>query len=197
MAGVIDFFNFMGYDYDGSWDTHAGHQANLYPNPANLNSTPFSTDAAINDYLAAGVPASKILLGMPIYGRAFESTGGLGQPFNGVGGGSWENGIWDYKALPKAGATEMYDSVAGATYSYDAAAKELISYDTVDMVQRKVQYIKSKGLAGGMFWEASSDRNDSKSLIAASHGALGAMDTTQNLLHYPNSQYANMAAGMP
>ncbi len=153
MAGVIDYFNFMGYDYAGSWDSVAGHQANLYPNPSNLDSTPFSTDQAISDYLAAGVPASKLLLGMPIYGRAFESTAGLGQPYSGVGSGSWENGIWDYKVLPKSGAQVLVDSVAGASYSYDSSASELISYDTPDIVRTKVQYIQSKGLGGAMFWE--------------------------------------------
>ncbi|KAI0815403.1 hypothetical protein GGR55DRAFT_628737 [Xylaria sp. FL0064] len=29
-AGV-DQFNMLAYDYAGSWDTTAGHQANLYP----------------------------------------------------------------------------------------------------------------------------------------------------------------------
>jgi chitinase len=197
MSQYLDFFNLMAYDYAGSWDTDSGHQANLYPNPQNLNATPFSTDAAISGYVAAGVPASKIVLGMPIYGRSFESTSGLGQPFNGVGSGSWEDGVWDYKALPKAGATEQYDSVSGATYSYDPSAQELISYDTADMVSRKVSYLKSKGMGGSMFWEASADRNDSKSLIGTSYSSLGSLDSSNNLLSYPNSQYANLAAGMP
>jgi chitinase len=197
MASVLDYFNLMAYDYDGSWDTHAGHQANLYPNPANNNSTPFSTDAAIRDYIKAGVPSSKIILGIPIYGRSFEQTAGLGQSFSGVGAGSWENGVWDYKALPKAGATEFYDSVSGATYSYDASAQELISYDTAAMVQRKVDYIHSMGLGGSMFWEASADRIDSGSLISTSFNSLGgSLDPTLNNLLYPGSQYANMAAQM-
>ncbi|OAA65851.1 glycosyl hydrolase family 18 [Niveomyces insectorum RCEF 264] len=197
MAGVVDFFNFMGYDYAGSWDTFAAHQANLYPNPQNPNATPFSTDAAIADYVAAGVPSNQIVLGMPIYGRAFEATDGPGQPYSGVGSGSWENGIWDYKVLPRAGATEYTDATSGATYSYDPVAREFVTYDTPAMVQTKMAYVKDRGLGGGMFWEAAADRTDDGSLIGASYQALGGLDSTPNLLSYPDSQYANMAAGMP
>jgi chitinase len=199
MAGIIDYFNLMAYDYAGSWDTVSGHQANLHNNPANENSTPFSSDAPITDYVAAGVPANKIVMGMPIYGRSFEGTAGLGQSFTGVGSGSWENGVWDYKVLPKAGATETYDSVAGAVYSYDSGAKELISYDNVAMVQKKVSYLQGKGLGGAMFWEASGDRNDSSSLVLTSYNSLGgsgALYSWTNSLSYPNSQYANIANNM-
>ncbi|KAK3688673.1 glycoside hydrolase superfamily [Podospora appendiculata] len=196
MANVLDFFNLMAYDYAGSWDNKTGHQANLYPNPSAPITTPFSTDRAVKDYIAAGVPASKIVLGMPIYGRGFDQTAGLGAAYAGVGVGSWETGIWDYKALPKAGATVIYDAVAGATYSYDAAARELITFDTADMVARKVAYVKSMGLGGSMFWEASADRTDNGSLIATSYSTLGALEQSVNQLGYPASQYANIVAGM-
>ena len=68
------------------------------------------------------------------------------------------------------------------------------------MSTTKTNYIKSKGLGGGMFWESSGDRNDTGSLIANVYGGLksaGAMDATQNTLSYPGSKYANMVAGMP
>ncbi|KAH8197648.1 hypothetical protein TruAng_008192 [Truncatella angustata] len=196
MAAVLDYFNLMAYDYAGSWDSTSGHQANLYANPSNPTATKFSTDAAVAAYVNAGVPASKIILGMPIYGRAFESTAGVGQSYSGVGSGSWENGIWDYKVLPKAGATEIYDSASGATYSYDSATKELISYDNPAMVQRKVTYLQSKGLGGSMFWEASADKTDASSLIGTSYSSLGGLKNTQNLLSYPDSVYDNIRAGM-
>ncbi|ETS86333.1 Chitinase 1 [Pestalotiopsis fici W106-1] len=196
MAAVLDYFNLMAYDYAGSWDNTSGHQANLYYDASNPTATKFSTDAAITDYLAAGVPSDKIILGMPIYGRAFEATSGVGEPYTGVGSGSWENGIWDYKALPKAGATEIYDAVAGATYSYNSATQELITYDTPEMIQRKVSYLQGKGLGGSMFWEASSDKNGSDSLIGTSYSSLGSIKNTQNLLSYPDSQYDNIKAGM-
>ncbi|KAK3898827.1 glycoside hydrolase [Staphylotrichum tortipilum] len=199
IASTIDSFNLMAYDYAGSWSTAAAHQANLRPNPAsNFSSTPFSTTAAISAYLAAGVPASKITLGMPIYGRTFANTDGPGKPYTGVGsGGSWETGIWDYKVLPRAGAQVLYDAVAGATYSYDASAREMVSFDTVDMVQKKVGYVKQTGLGGSMFWEASGDRTDAGSLIAASYASLGGLETGSNLLEYPDSVYDNLRAGFP
>ncbi|KAK7744439.1 Chitinase 4 [Diatrype stigma] len=196
----LDFLNLMAYDYAGSWDTIAGHQANLHPSSANPGATPFSTDKAVTDYLALGVPAEKIVLGLPLYGRAFESTDGPGQPYTGIGEGSWEAGIWDYKVLPQAGATEAYDEAAGATYSYDSAARKMVSYDTPDMVSKKLEYLKGKGLGGTMFWEASGDKtDDASSLINTAYTGQGgdaSLDKTQNLLSYPASQYDNIKSGL-
>lgn len=194
MAPILDTINLMAYDYAGSWSTTSGHQANLYN--SNAATTPFNTDSAIKAYIKAGVPANKIVLGMPIYGRAFESTNGIGQAYSGIGGGSWESGVWDYKDLPKAGATVKYDEVAGATYSYDPATKELISFDTPDMITKKVAYLKQNGLAGSMFWEASGDKQGKDSLINTSKNALGSLDSTQNCLSFPNSRYQNIKAGL-
>lgn len=196
LGSVLDHVNLMAYDYAGSWDTYSGHSANLYPNAAKPHSTPFDTDSAIKAYINGGISAGKLVLGMPIYGRSFEATSGIGQPFSGVGSGSWEAGVWDYKALPKAGATIQYDDVAQAYYSYDSSAQELISFDTPDVVQKKVSYLQNLSLGGSMFWEASADKTGTDSLIRTSFESLGSLDTTENWLDYPNSQYANIVAGM-
>lgn len=200
MDTYLDHWNLMAYDYAGSFSSATGHQANLYDNSHNAESTPFSTDKAVSDYIAAGVPSSKIVLGMPIYGRTFESTSGLGKAYSGIGSGSWENGIWDYKALPRQGATVTYDALAGASYSYDAKTGELVSFDDEDMVFRKAAYIMQQGLGGGMYWEASADREGSESLmgmVAKKLGSNGGLDASANCLRYPVSRYDNLRKGMP
>jgi chitinase len=91
-------------------------------------------------------------IGMPLYGRAFEQTAGIRQPFTGIGTGTWEAGVYDYKALPIAGAQVIENATLGASYSYDSSKKELVSYDTPNIIRQKAAYIKSKGLAGGRWY---------------------------------------------
>ena len=148
----------MAYDYAGGWDSTSGHQANIFPSSSNPTSTPFSTVKAIEYYKTQGIHASKIVVGMPLYGRAFTGTAGLGQPHTGTGEGSWENGVYDFKALPLPGAQEHFDHEAKASYSYDPATKHLVSYDTVPMARMKAEWVKNQGLGGAMWWESSAVR---------------------------------------
>ncbi|KAF1838525.1 endochitinase 1 precursor [Decorospora gaudefroyi] len=200
MDRYLDFWNLMAYDYAGSWDTNAGHNANWQASPSNPNSTPFNTAQTIRDYVAAGVPASKIVLGMPLYGRAFTNTDGPGKPFSGVGQGTWEAGVYDYKALPQPGAVEMTDDSLTASWSYDAKTKTMISYDTPAVVAKKAQFVREQGLGGGMWWESSADKKGTGSLVSTfvkNVGGIGALDQSPNLLGFPMSKYENLRDGMP
>ncbi|OJZ89575.1 glycoside hydrolase family 18 protein [Aspergillus luchuensis CBS 106.47] len=202
MTPYLDFYNLMAYDYAGSWDTVAGHQANLYPSADKPASTPFSTNEAVNYYIQkGGVPSSKIILGMPLYGRAFTNTDGPGTAFSGVGEGSWEQGVWDYKALPRTGATEHVDASLGASWSYDPTARTMVSYDTVAVGEMKLDYITKLQLGGGMWWETSGDKGGKTankadgSLIGTfveGIGGVSALDQSQNVLSYPESKYDNL-----
>ncbi|QRV95540.1 chitinase [Ceratobasidium sp. AG-Ba] len=192
MDPYLSFWNLMAYDYAGSWSTTSDDQANLY-GPTNSKT---DTDTAIKWYVANGATTSKIAMGMPLYGRAFEQTSGIRQPFNGIGTGTWEAGVYDYKALPMAGAQVIENSALGASYSYDSSKKELVSYDTPNIIRQKAAYIKSKGLAGGMFWELSSDKTGADSLVSISAAGIGALDSTPNHLYYPYSQFDNIKNNM-
>jgi chitinase len=205
MDKYLDFWNYMGFDYAGSWDTIAGHSSNLYEDESNPLSTPFNTSSAIAYYMkVGGISPSKINLGSPLYAHAFANTAGPGTPFNGTGsdGSFGIAGTWDYKALPVAGynATVYSLKKVGASYSYDAQKQYMISYDTPTIAKLKAQYVQKMGMGGSMWWEVSMDKSGSDSLIGTTvktYGGEKALESSLNHLDYPMSEYDNLRAGMP
>ena len=201
MDRYLDFWNLMAYDYAGRWDSKAGHQANLYEDRKTPECTPFSTQKAVDHYLSKNVPRDKIVLGMPLYGRAFQDTDGPGHSFNGIGEGSFEQGVWDFKALPHAGAREFHDREIGASWSHHPGTRTMVSYDTADVVKQKAQFVKEKALGGGMWWESSGDRKIGEgSLIEMFVNGVGGrqkLEAVRNCLEYSNSKYENLRKGFP
>ncbi|KAL0958869.1 hypothetical protein HGRIS_014185 [Hohenbuehelia grisea] len=193
MDKALTFWNLMAYDYAGSWLTFADNQANLYGGTR----TNVSTDAAVKYFTSHGATASKITMGIPLYGRAFESTAGIGASYSGIGPGTIEAGIYSYKALPLAGAQIFENTTDVTSYSYDSAKKELVSYDTPHIVTMKAQYVSSKGLAGSMFWELSTDKVGADSLVGVSAGVYGGLDQTSNHISKWDNIRNNMGGGTP
>lgn len=199
MDQVLSFWNLMAYDYAGSWDSVAGHQANVFPSRQAPNSTPFSSSAAVDHYIQQGVHPGKIVLGCPLYGRAFCNTAGPGTPFDGVGEGSWEKGVWDWKVLPLAGHQLHEDMEAIASWSHDPASGTMVSFDTVKVAEQKANWVRERGLGGVMWWESSGDLGPAggvvslvtRTLVGQGHG----MEYVENVIHYPESQYENLRKG--
>lgn len=217
MDGYIDFWNLMAYDYSGGWSNVSDHDANIYPSADDPLSTPFNTDMAVKFYISKGIDAKKLVLGMPLYGRSFMDTNGPGKSYNGVGSGSWESGVWDYKTLPLNGSTVSYIEQPVSSYSYDQTQRMMVSFDTPQVARKKAQYIMGNGLGGAMWWESSSDKTGSDSLISTvclipthllslvlthecqvvtSFGGFDALDKSQNQLKYPASKYCNIKNGL-
>jgi GH18 family chitinase len=162
VQAVVDFMNLMTYDFrESEGDPLAGHHANLYTHPA--DDKQLSADRAVRDYLAGGVPASKLVLGVPFYGRAWGGVapedGGLYQP----GGQLKEELETQYGTL----ATEMvdrngwqrkWDRRSQAPYLWHPEKRIFITYDDPESLRVKCRYILEHGLAGAMFWQYYSDR---------------------------------------
>lgn len=193
MDAALSYWNLMAYDYAGSWLTFADNQANLYGG----SRTGVSTDQAITFYLQNGATAGKINMGIPLYGRAFENTNGIGQPYSGIGPGTIEAGIYSYKDLPLAGA-QVFENLTDVTsYSYDSSSRELVSYDTPHIATLKAQYVVSKGLGGQMFWDLSTDKtNSTDSLVTTTANVFGSLDQTQNHINFPDSKWDNIRNNM-
>ncbi|KZT65234.1 carbohydrate-binding module family 5 protein [Daedalea quercina L-15889] len=192
MDEAITYWNLMAYDYAGSWLNITANQANVY----DASLTNVSTDIAIKWYLSQGATASKMTMGIPLYGRAFEDTLGLGDSYDGVGPGTTEAGIYSYSDLPLSGASVYENDTSVSSYSYDSSKEEFVSYDTPAIAKMKAQYVIDNGLAGSMFWDLSTDKNGSDSLVYTTSQLYGTLDQTQNHIDYSDSEWTNIANNM-
>ncbi|CAJ0546179.1 Ff.00g096520.m01.CDS01 [Fusarium sp. VM40] len=194
MDAWLDAWHLMAYDYSGPWDSTTGHQANVFASKNWPLTTKLSTDKALNDYIAAGVPPKKILMGMPLYGRSFSKTDGFGKSYSGMAGNS--EGIYLLKELPRPGAKTSYNADLIASYTYDSKKRELVTMDDLKSGQAKAGYINERGLGGAFYWEASGDRLGSASVVAGVKRTLGTLEKVNNLLKYPTSAYDNIRKNM-
>lgn len=179
IANACDWINIMTYDFAGGWEKKTGHQAPLFSpegRGAENPSTLWSIDGALGQFLEAGVEPGKLVIGVPFYGRGWSgvpsTNGGLGQLSTGLPQGSFEPGVFDYKDIVARAAAQpdnyatYEDTATEATFIYAPSLGGLwISYDHPDIIQRKIDYVKTLGLGGVMFWELSGDTKDPSSSL--------------------------------
>jgi chitinase len=157
-AKYLDYINLMTYDYS-SWKL-AGHHTNLYD--SKIYPTGNSADKAIKAYINAGVPASKIVMGIAFYGRNLKlsttSIKGLGDTIA-SNANSYGKGYSFLKdsLINKKGFIEFKDEDAKAPFLFNTDTKQYISYDNEWSVANKCEYVLNNKLGGVMFWEYNSD----------------------------------------
>jgi chitinase len=155
----LDYINLMTYDYHPS--KIAVHHTNLYDSKLNLSQN--SADKAIKAYMAAGVPSSKIVIGLAFYGRNYKvqanAQKGLGDSIV-RGPNSYGRGFTFMKdsLINQKGFIAYRDEEAKASYMFNADTKQFISYDDEWSVANKCAYVLEHKLGGVMFWEYHSDR---------------------------------------
>jgi chitinase len=176
LAPLVDFFNVMTYDFHGTWEDVTGHLAALQGDPGG-----YDVATTVSLYRDAGVPPEKMLLGFPLYTRAWSGVadggdGGYAEAASGAAPGSFwdQSGMYDYKDLlgrwqAEGNPWELYwDDNSQAAYLYNGAEKIFSSFETPGTVAHKSQWAQSQGLAGMMFWDLSSDQTGGdESLISA------------------------------
>ncbi|XP_020267030.1 acidic mammalian chitinase-like, partial [Asparagus officinalis] len=115
----------------------------------------------------AGLPANKIVLGLPYYGYAWAlanpNNHGLGAKANGPasGPGIDSDGSITYSSvrdfIQTNNAVEVYDATVVVNYCY--AGSTWIGYDDVASISAKVKYAKGKALRGYFAWAVHGDYN--------------------------------------
>lgn len=143
----IDFVNTMSYDMGNPPYLHSG----LYDSEHTNGHT---TDASVRAHLAAGVPPSMLVVGMPFYGRGkgpFHSFADYGK----------------MEQLPE-GYTEHWDDDAKVPYITDAEGNLVLGFENARSLAIKCEYVIDHGYRGAMYWDYSldDDKNTLRSTVA-------------------------------
>ena len=178
VAATVDWFNVMTYDY------HAGSRIAHFNAPlytATGDPTPgFTIDSTVTRYLQGGVPATKIVVGLPFYGRVYggvaDTNDGLFQPAPGPVPEEWRTGT-DHRSLVRRqpesnGFRRLLHPEARVPFLYNPATGVWITYDDTASIAEKVAYVRARGLGGVMAWELGGDDG---TLVRTIHSALTAV----------------------
>ncbi len=135
-------------------DAIAGNHSPLFEDPADPKKA--SADGAVRAFEKAGVPAEKILLGVPFYGRMWGEVAnqnhGLFQAGKPIPNAYAPYSLIDETMLGK-GYTRYWDSASAVPYLYNEEKHIFVSYEDTESLAGKCRYVLSHKLGGVMFWE--------------------------------------------
>jgi chitinase len=166
---LINWFGAMTYDFYGSWSSTSGHNSPVY--------APSNTDGCIQwgiGYLTGirGVSASKLLLGLPFYGKMFSGTASLYAPYTSCTYLGYSEIVT--KRVQQAGWAYVWDALSQVPYLTNQATPAMITFDDSLSIAGKCDYAKTNGLAGVMIWEITLD------VLPAGQPLLGAVAASMN-----------------
>lgn len=185
MIGSVDWIHIMAYAMSGPWAPVTGHQAPLYGNPRSPYGDFHAAEPVVH-LLNQGIPARKLVLGVPFYGQGFKEVGstqnGLYQPHGGESTeGTWSPGIFAYhdlrdgtrghRYLNSGGFGNHWDPAGHAPYLYNPDLGVFITYENPRALKLKGEFVKKLDLGGMMCWALDFDSADHE-LVGSMHDAL-------------------------
>lgn len=152
LGKLIDQAVVMAYDLAG-FDRITGHHSALYPD----EDRPLSGARAVKTLVNGGLPAEKILLGIPAYGRVWRQVSGggdgLGQRANTSGNKSIS--FDELLKLEKQGYTRYFDEKAKVPWWFDGST--FVSGDDDRSIAYKGKWVVENGLQGIAVWQYTQD----------------------------------------
>lgn len=174
VAKQLDYYNVQGYDFHGTWETSTNHASPLFDDKQDPDRDEnFFIDYTISSYLRAGVPAEKLVLGIPTYARGWtgvpSTNNGLYQTSTGPAPFPPADylqtpGVITYLTLTSlTGFTRHFDYQRMAVWLYDPNTETFWTYDDPVTVWLKMGYVHARvpgGLGGAFVWALKDDDAD-------------------------------------
>ena len=171
VANTLDYYNVQGYDFHGTWETDTNHASPLFDDKQDpVASENFYIDYTITAYLKAGVPADKLVLGIPTYARGWtgvpNTNNGLYQTSTGPAPFPSADylqtpGVITYLTLTGlTGFTRHFDYKRIAVWIYNPTTQTFWTYDDPTTVWLKMGYVNLRapgGLGGAFVWAFKDD----------------------------------------
>ncbi len=164
VMNILDFVNLMSYDYHGTWDNIANHNAPLFSTTQGNSS--FNLDSSVSRLINYyNVNPQQINAGVAFYGRSMKT---ISQPalFGNITGQA------DIATFPEDEGTPQYynvlkkmnqfsqhwDSIACVPYLLgNSNLFTFVSYDDKQSIAQKAKYIIDNNLRGAIIWEITGD----------------------------------------
>ncbi|CAI6341432.1 unnamed protein product [Periconia digitata] len=174
MSSVVDYIVYMTYDLHGQWDYDNAWASDGCPtgNCLRHHSNRTETETALVMVTKAGVPANKVIVGMPIYGRSFKMTtpGCAGPDCKFVGKDSAAapgrcTGTKGY--ISKFEIRELISSGRSVQQLQTKEGDEVLVYDETEWVgwmskqkhEERSQWVKGLNFGGSVDWAIDLDAN--------------------------------------
>jgi hypothetical protein len=147
----------MTYDIHGPWDTYSDFNSPLYNNNDESYQYKMSIDSSVKAWLNAGLPADKLMVGIPFYGYMYivskNDNKGLYQTH--TEGRALGYDVIKNEYINNREYTKNFHKESLVPWLYKG--RTFISYDDSHSIALKAEYIKENNLGGAMIWELSQD----------------------------------------
>jgi chitinase len=176
VASLTDQIAVMNYDYAGPWSEVTGNIAPLFTDPLDPTK-PGSVDETIGSYKAAGVPETKLLMGLPFYGYGWKAVPPANHGLYQQGKAIHSDKPYSFVIEQIAGSTLYRDPTTQAPWIFDGDT--FWTFDDPVSIRYKVTYALRQRLGGVMIWELSGDSPDA-TLLKATFDQLHSADTDED-----------------
>lgn len=181
----VSFVEIRGYDIHGIWNKKATYHSNLFTTD---DHGPKAVDDVVSFLIHNGLPSSKVVLGVPLYGHCFPNISTIGANNTNVPSAST---YLDYKCIARM--EHDYDDNYVSSCFYSPEVNALVSFDSKESIYTKIEYIKLLGLGGICTYDITCDAKGEDSMTDFIYdGFEGDIKKDNNILFYRTSQYTNI-----